>query len=224
MRDPLIKNWLNDLIQIEDVQVEWDRPAYSGPDPLVGRPQVVVSPAAGWRITYHGALAHRGSVHAFRAMLARQRGFVHPVYVGPYDLLNGPVRRANATSPVTSTFSDGTIFSDGTYWATPIFDCILSASASEGDVEISVTNSVYAPLKAGDYFELDGRLHLVESIDESGIWSVWPPLRADYASATVLEITDPRMKAYLDINDSQALRLQHGHWGSLSLTFVEAGW
>jgi hypothetical protein len=156
-------------------------------------------------------------------MLSKHHGRAQPIYVGPYDYLNGPVRRAGAVSPITSPFSDLTIFADGMRWEASIYDCALSAAAALGDSQIEVTNSVVAPLSAGDYFEIDVRLHVVEEIN-GDIWTIWPSLRADYGSGTVLEIADPRMKAYLDISSAAALRLQYGHWGEMTLEFVEAGW
>jgi len=159
-----------------------------------------------------------------RALMAKIDGRKQPIYVGPYDYAYGPVERAAATNPITSTFSDSTIFSDGTRWETSIYDCSLSAAASEGATEISVTNSATAPLSAGDYFEIDGRLHVIESIVGT-TWAIWPQLRADYASGTVLEIADPRMKAYLDTKDAAAAtQMQYGRWGEATLEFVEAGW
>jgi hypothetical protein len=223
MRNPKIRRWPNDLIIIQDVEVAFERPAFEGPQPLIGRPQVVTSPAAGWRITYHGALAHRGNVQAFRAMLARHRGRALPIYVSPYDYLNGPVRRAGIRGTTRFGFVGGYQFTGGHSFLASIQDCTLVSAASEGDTEIRVNNSTMAPLSAGDYFELNERLHLVEDIIGSK-WKTWPPLRADYAGGTVLQIRDPRMRAYLDISDSQALRLQYGHWGQLSLSFIEAGW
>lgn len=223
MRDPLVPLWPKGVISIQDVEVQFERPAFSGPDPLVGRPQVVVSPAAGWRITYHGALAHRGNVQTFRAVLAKHHGRAQPIYVSPYDGLNGPVQRAAATSPILYTFTGGYIFSTGYRFASSIQDCVLDDDAAIGATEILVANSAIAPLSPGDYFELDGRLHVIEDIVGT-TWSIWPGLRADYASGTVLEIADPRMKAYLDLSSAPALRLQYGHWGQASLSFVEAGW
>ncbi|PPD10287.1 MAG: hypothetical protein CTY36_00400 [Methylocystis sp.] len=224
MRDPLVSKWPETTIPVRHVTPVKERAVSSGPQPLVGRPQTVVSPAAGWRLIYTGVLVRPLNVHALRALMAKIEGRSQPIYVGPYDYVYGPVKRAGAVSPVTSTFSDATIFSDGTRWETSIYDCTLAADAAQGAVEISVTNSATAPLRAGDYFELDGRLHVIESIIGT-TWAIWPGLRADYAGGTVLEIADPRMKAYLETKDAAAAtQMQYGRWGETTLEFVEAGW
>ncbi|MGD9545045.1 MAG: hypothetical protein AB7F41_14595 [Methylocystis sp.] len=224
MRDPLVSLWPEGVIPVRHVTPVKERAVSDGPQPLVGRPQSVVSPAAGWRLIYTGVLVRDFNVHALRALLAKIEGRAQPIYVGPYDYAYGPVKRAGATNPITSTFSDGTIFSDGTRWETSIYDCTLAADAAQGATQISVTNSVTAPLKGGDYFELDGRLHVIEEI-VGGMWTIWPDLRADHASGTVLEIADPRMKAYLETKDAAAAaQMQYGRWGEITLDFVEAGW
>ncbi len=223
MRDPTIYKWPNNIITIDDIEIEMERPASSGPKPLIGRPQVAVSPAGGWRLTYHGALAHRGNIQAFRAMLAQHRGRARPIYVGPYDYANDSVALAGGSRTALYTFVGGYTFLGGYYFEASITDCTLAADASMGATEIEVTNSVLAPLIAGQYFEINGRLHIVEQII-GNVWTIWPGLRADYASGTWLEISDPRMEAYLDLEETQAMRYQVGPWGEVSLPFIEAGW
>jgi hypothetical protein len=224
MRDPLVARWPESVVPVRHVTVIKERAALSGPSPLVGRGQTVVSPAGGWRVIYTGVLARPESLATLRALMAKIEGRSQPIYVGPYDYANGPVKRAGATSPIFYTFTGGYIFSTGYRFASSIKDCALAAAASIGATEIEVANSVMAPLEPGDYFELDGRLHVVEDI-VGDLWTIWPPLRADYASGTVLEIADPRMKAYLETKDAAAAtQMQYGRWGETTLEFVEAGW
>jgi hypothetical protein len=224
MRDPLIAKWPESVIPVRHVTVIKERVALSGPSPLVGRGQTVVSPAGGWRLIYTGVLARPESLSTLRALMAKIEGRSQPIYVGPYDYANGPVKRAGATSPIFYTFTGGYIFSTGYRFASSIQDCALAAAASLGATEIVVTNSATAPLQAGNYFELDGRLHVVEDIVGDN-WSIWPGLRADYASGAALEISDPRMKAYLDTEGAAAAtQMQYGRWGEMTLEFVEAGW
>lgn len=224
MRDPLIKLWPVGTIPVRHVTVEMERPVFTGPAPIAGRPQMVVSSAGGWRITYVGALARNNNLRSFRAMLARHRGRAAPIYVGPYDYPNGPVIRNGAVSPIITRFTDLTFFSDGATFTNSIADCILSAAAAKGATQISITNSATAPIAAGDYFELDGRLHIIEELT-GGVATIWPELRANYAGGTALEIEDPRMLAFLDIDgDTQAMQLQYGRWGEATLPFIEAGW
>lgn len=114
--------------------------------------------------------------------------------------------------PTTARFSQSTA------------DCILAANAKRGDVTLTVTNSTVSPVAAGDYFEIDGRLHLVRAIDGAS-WKIWPSLRKNAASGTVLEIDDPRLLAYL-VTDSNALTLnqQFGRVSRVNVDFIEANW
>jgi hypothetical protein len=224
MRDPLVAKWPRGVLSPRNIVTQIDRPQYSGPPPLVGRPQVVVSPAAGWRITYESVPFNAGNRAAFFPMLDRIGSFAEPIYIGPYDFANGPVERAEAVSPILYTFTGGYVFSTGYRFAASIQDCVLSADAPIGAIEISVSNSVMAPLSPTDYFEIDGRLHRIVDINGT-TWKIWPPLRTDYASGAMLEISDPRMKAYLT-PESQALAQRNimGRYGDVTLEFVEAGW
>lgn len=224
MRDPLVAKWPRGVLSPRNIVTQIDRPQYSGPPPLVGRPQVAVSPAAGWRIVYEGVPFNASNRSAFFSLLDRIGAFAEPIYVGPYDFANGPVARAGAVSPIFYTFSGGYIFSTGYRFASSIQDCVLPNGAAAGAIEIEVTNSIFAPLSVGDYFEIDGRLHRIVNIRNT-IWTIWPPTRSAYANETALEIADPRMKSYL-APESQALasRLIMGIYGDATLEFVEAGW
>ena len=81
-----------------------------------------------------------------------------------------------------------------------------------------------APVEAGDYIELNGRLHMVNAIDGSN-WNVWPPLRASYPAGTLIEIDDPRLLAYLTTDSRAALMTTDSRVLSrMNLDFIEANW
>jgi hypothetical protein len=223
MRDPTIIKWPRGQINPRNIVPQIDLPSWSGPSPLVGRPQVVVSPAAGWRLTYEGVPFNKNNRSSYFPILDRIAGFAEPIYVGPYDYASDAVARAGVARTSLYTFVGPYLFTGGYYFEASITDCTLAAAASMGATEISVTNSATAPLQPGDYFEIDGRLHRIVSIYLT-TWKIWPGLRADYASGTWLEISDPRMKAYLT-PESQALasRMIMGRYGDATLEFVEAG-
>jgi len=222
MRDPLVVKWPLKTIPLRHVSVIKARPVTRGPQPIAGRPQTVVSSAGGWRIVYAGCLAHSMNVLAFRALLATIEGRAQPIYVGPYDHANGPVRRSAAVSPIYYRFTSGAIFTSGYRFVSSLSDCTLAADAAKGATEITITNSTQAPIAAGDYFEINGRLHVIEELVGSAA-RIWPPLRAAYASGTKIEIDDPRMIAYLETNEVGP-QMQYGHWGEVDLAFEEANW
>lgn len=103
-------------------------------------------------------------------------------------------------------------------------DCFLILPANRGNTTITVNNSVIAPVEAGDYIELNGRLHMVNAIDGSN-WNVWPPLRASYPAGTLIEIDDPRLLAYLTTDSRAALMSTDSRALSrMNLDFIEANW
>ncbi|MBM3552161.1 MAG: hypothetical protein FJX45_10415 [Alphaproteobacteria bacterium] len=222
MRDPLIAVWPIKTIPVRHITPVKGRPVTRGPQPIAGRPQTVVSSAGGWRLVYTGCLARKSNILAFRALLALIEGRAEPIYVGPYDYANGPVRRAGATSPIYHTFTNGKIFSSGYRFVSSLSDCTLAAGAAKGATEIVITNSQQAPLQAGDYIELSGRLHVIESLIVD-LARIWPPLRAAHAAGTKIEIDDPRMLAYLEEKEA-GLQMQFGRWGEIDLSFEEANW
>lgn len=222
MRDPLILKWPRGIIPVRHPRPFKVRAVTEGPQPLAGRPQTVMSSAGGWRIIYSGCIASESNIRVFRALLARIEGRAAPIYVGPYDYANSPVRRANAISPIFYTFTGGAIFTSGYRFESSISDCVLAADAARDATQITITNSAQAPVDTGDYIELDGRLHVIEELVGSAA-TIWPPLRASYPSGTKIEIDDPRMLAYLQSKEADP-QLQYGRYGETDLTFEEANW
>lgn len=220
-RDPLITLWPQNVIPVRHVTPKRERSVVMGPAPVSGAPQRVVSPSAGWILTYSGVLARDANISALRALLAKVEGRAQPIYVGPYDYAYGPPRRASVSPTTLYTFAGPYLFTGGYYFESSISDCTLAADASEGATEISITNSVTAPIRAGDYFELAGRLHILEELSGTAA-KIWPALRANYSSGQKVEISDPRMVAYLDGDAS--IQMQYGRWGETTLEFVEAPW
>lgn len=187
-------------------------------------PQMVVSSDGRWRLVYHEVRVRETNIAEFRSLIGYLAGRLQPVYVGPMNDIYRPAKRAGVTTPILRNFSDTFAFTDSTQFSETIANCTLSAAAKAGGNQISVTNSSTAPLAAGDYFELRGRLHLVEDISGT-TWTIWPKLRADYASGAKLEIDQPMMLARLDPK-SQALatRLDLAWTGLTTFEFVEEPW
>lgn len=216
MRDPTIPVW-PDEFRPRQITTTIDRPIFKGPKPLDGREQVVAASAGGWAISYEGVPVYGPWRHpAFRPLWLKIAALGKPVYVRP-DFLSSP-------TPAATKFSDATTFSDLTSFAQSTGDCVLAAAAARGARTITVTNSVASPVTIGSYFELDGRAHLVQDIDGTK-WTIWPSLRADYASGTVLEIDDPRVVAYLTPDSrGMAMTMDARQVTFMNLDFVEASW
>lgn len=215
-RDLSIPLW-PDSFRPQQMSATIDRPLLKGPKPLDGREQVVASSAGGWMISYDGVPVYGALYQAWRGLWVTIAAQGKPVYVSPSLIDNG-------TAPALTVFSDSTTFSDGTSFAQSTSDCSLASAASQGATTISVTNSSARPRVVGDWFELNGRAHVIQAISGSS-WTIWPPLRANYASGTVLEIDDPRVLAYLtpdgrgNVMNTDARKLT-----LVSLQFIEAGW
>jgi hypothetical protein len=217
MRDLTVTVWPDSLFRPAGSSATIDRPLFKGPKPLSGREQVVASDGGGWLISYSEIPIYGSNFSTWRALWLKIAAMGLPVYVAP-DLITA------VPAATSSTFSDLESFSDGEDFAQSTSDCVLAAAAVQGTRTISVTNSSARPRSAGDWFELDGRAHIIQEIN-STVWTVWPSLRADYASGTVLEIDDPRVKVYLT-PDSKGNTLTHDvrQVAMMSLDFVEAGW
>lgn len=223
MRDPTIKFWPA-VLAPQAVTPGIDSAAREGAPAIDTAPQLVMSGFGRWRLTYHNVRLRESNIRTGRALLSYLAGRLQPIYVGPMNWAFRPAKRANVNSPSLYTFTAKT-FVDGRKFERRLTNCTLAAAANFGATQIKVTNSVTAPVSAGDYFELNGRLHLVEDVYGNGDWKIWPPLRDSYAASTVLEIDDPRMLARLDPR-SQALaaELQLAWTGFATFDFLEERW
>ncbi|UOF79276.1 distal tail protein [Caudoviricetes sp.] len=253
MRDPSIALWPDNLAPM-NMTATIDRPVFKGPKPLDGREQVVSSSAGGWLISYEGIPVYGDKFRQFRSIWTAIGAFSKPIYVKPEFSPNMLAKRNNISAQASNFDQIGTlenmlywgskeilwgagepifwgtsgsgssVFLDGAWFTQSTGDCYLLSAAARGDVTISVFNSAISSVEAGDYFEINGRLHLVQGIDGNA-WSIWPPLRSAYDAGTQLEIDDPRMVAYL-VTDSRALSqsVEFGRISRVSVDFIEANW
>jgi hypothetical protein len=236
LRDPKVKKWPKALSP-NRVRAVIDRPALTGAPVLRGRPQTVVSSAGGWRFSY-GEVAFTGRRYLqFRALLAHLKGGLNPVYISPYDYEHAPYVLAGLTRPETNEFTDFSGFTDtsgpgGSGWQFRNSSDNIALSddcAAESTRLIAFYYSGTPALHAGDYFELGGRLHLLEETRDLGggdvEWKFWPPTRQAYVTADKIEIDDPRCLCYLDpAADGADPDVQFGQLGYGNFEFVEARW
>jgi hypothetical protein len=253
MRDPTIALWPDNLAPM-NMTATIDRPVFKGPKPLDGREQVVSSSAGGWLISYEGIPVYGDKFRQFRSIWTAIGAFARPIYVKPEFSPNMLAKRNGISPDVAyfdqtgqlknmlywganellwgtseplfwgNDATDWSEFQDGATFTQSTGDCYLLTAAARGDVLISVENSTASSVEAGDYFEINGRLHVVHGID-GDTWSIWPPLRSAYDAGTQLEIDDPRMVAYL-VTDSRALSqsVEFGRISRVSVDFIEANW
>lgn len=195
-----------------------DRPLFKGPKPLAGREQVVAVDSGGWQISYEDIPVYRTGVtqtnnlSLFKAHFAYFYGYGNPTYVrvdyGPFTIANRLKLSSNPTS-----FK-------------------LSRAHAKRDTTLYFTNPPTTPLIAGDYIEIDGRIHTLATApvttgganNENSV-TVWPPLRAAYASNLEIEVYDPRVLCYI-ATDSRggSVTTSMGTFISYSVDFIEASW
>lgn len=211
-----------------NITVTMDRPVFTGPKPLAGREQVVSHSSGGWKISYEDIPIHVGS-SGYNYDPASQ---VAPFKTVKQIMLLMAYDQSWIISPIIGPLSIKNRYNLGTTNPT---DCFLTRDHTRGDTTIYFANSTIAPLKNGDYFELNGRLHIVlyTGIGTGNIVSskneltsqIWPPLRSNYSANQLLEIADPRCTCYADVNSrANSLTMQMGMNGSWNIDFTEASW
>jgi hypothetical protein len=154
------------------------------------------------------------AVKVFRSLAALLEGGANQIRVPVFDAARAPWAY-NGNTPITAvsdvTFSDGSLFADGTGFYTQPITIDLSADAALRDIEIAVTVSQAGTIMGGEYFSLGDNLHVVKQVldvdDTAQTWRVWPPLRQAWASGTQLNFARPVCKMRLAQEDSADLSI-----------------
>lgn len=204
-----------DLLMPQSVTVQMDRPLFKGPKPLAGREQVVAVDSGGWNVSYENiTLAGSTRFLTYRSLWIEIAANGLPVYVKPDFGAHTYAKRNNLTVGTTPAIT-------------------MSAAANRNATTISATNNATYPLQAGDYFELNGRLHIIKSYVGSTI-TFWPPLRGFYSggvfqtstpTGTALETYDPRCLMYATVDSrANAMTLSQSGVSQVSIDFIEASW
>lgn len=208
-RDPAYNFFAGDAVAPRSITVTMDRPYWKGPKPLVGREQIVTSSAGGWKFRYNNIPIYGQSGRVFQA------------YMGAYALY-GPLCYISPAMGKNMLVNHKTM--------TGISYKLAQAGAS-GDASIRVTRtgSTDATLMGGEYFEINGRLHLCVNAtvysSTAETWLIWPPLRGAYAVNTALEINDPRCLVSV-VTDENAFSATYdlGVIAFVNVDFIEASW
>lgn len=208
-RDPAYGLFANDVVAPRSITVTMDRPYWKGPKPLVGREQIVTSSAGGWKFRYNNIPIYGQNGRIFQSYMA---GYA---ISGPLCYLRPVLGKSMLVKHKTMT---GVSYK-------------LALAGVVGDVNIRVTRtgSTDATLMGGEYFEINGRVHLcynsVVYSTTAETWSIWPPLRGAYALNTALEINDPRCLVSV-VTDENAFSATYelGNIAFANVDFIEASW
>lgn len=207
--------WPRDLLIPKRVDFWPETASRSGGRSLLGTETLVVSPSVRWRasMSFEFSTRQTDKVLTWRAIRGRLYGRARPLLISPFDILT-PSRLEEQPTTESSEFSDGSTFSDGTRFRQPSKTAALLSSASLFDTMVVMTPlGDWEPL-AGQYFGTEpGRMHQINALwATSGGWSceIIPPLRAGYASGTVLDFetmtcrmrlaADDAMKSAIDVS------------------------
>ena len=211
--------------------------AMQGPQPLVGAPRTIVSGAGRWTLQLNGiplfSNAAQDKLGIFRALFAGRLQVGLPIYLPFLDWKRGPVTRAACpTAHARSPFSDASVFSDATLFASGYSDCALGASALREATALTVdVANVPATPQPGDFFTIGERAYLITASSADGSvanrwhWTIAPGLREAASSSTNVEIRNPFCRMTLSVQDRKATILRDlGIVGRATLTFVEDNW
>lgn len=231
--DPSIPHWPRCLMP-RAVEIGLNAPVLSGPQPLSGRPQTVMSDMGAWRIRLGGVrLTDRSfGIHQFRALFFGRLALGLPVYMPFWDWRRGPQMRAGGFAPVLTTTHDDTApHSDGGLYQQSGLAIGLAQAAALRATDIIIATADLAALIAGDYISIEERGHMVVAVREDDLdpslthLTIVPPLREALAVGAQIEYADPVVRVVLDPADrTNGLALDLLMIGAHDLTFHEANW
>ena len=233
-RDPSVPVWPR---QLAPQSISWGltRPIITGPQPLSGAPQTVMSDMGRWRVTLSNILLHDSGnrVRLFRAILFGILAQGGAVYVPFYDWQRGPRARVGfALLPSTVPFSDASFFSDAASFEPNLPDMVVAVAASARAMSIVVGSGRDPFPVAGEFFGLGERAHMVTAsfpdTPNAGQTTLQfqPPLRRAAAVGDLIETVDPRCRMQLDPKQVETLVMigTRGLRGNVTLDFYESNW
>jgi len=241
--DPAIPFWPRALAPQSIGSPSLVKPLIEGPHPISGTAQVAISDAGFWQfqlqdIPVYDAtsggipVAAGNKLLLWRALYHGTLAMGRPVYMRLFDWSRSP--RARAGLPLfgpVSSFSDGSILSDGTSFQQGAGDVVIAANAAYRASSIVVDVQSAAVPVAGDFFSAGDRLHVIhaaipdDSIAGRWTWSIAPGLRYAVTVGDVVEVADPICKMVISPRDrSKVETMEYGRVGRPTLTFFEANW
>lgn len=241
MLDPAIPIWPRALIAPR-IGFGAHAPTMSGPQPLDGAAQSVISSIGHWRMRLTN-IPLRDAARGVAGGLDRRRLFDalfyghlavgRPVYLPPFDCRRGP--RNRAALPLVGPdvpHSDDALFSDDTPYTQDVtLDVAIGVAAPAGAsvVYVDAVTGGVVPI-AGDFIGLDDRFYKVTGAWEDRVvnrWrlALWPRLRYAQTPGARVELAQPVCKMVLDPADRQSMiEIDLDRDGAVTLNFIEANW
>lgn len=199
----------------------------TGPRTLTGRSNVNAVDAGYWTARLALATLPEGAaIRAARAFRAKLQGGAHQALVPVTDSGQAPWPTPGVTSQAVSDFTDDTQFSDGAGFFEPLIRIALSADAALRAARVSVTVTAAGTISGGEYFSVDGRLHVIRDVvsvsGSAQTWDIWPPLRGPLSSGRDLNFDRP--VCLMRLTEEAAFDLPIGPYyfhGAAELAFEE---
>lgn len=201
----------------------------SGGRSLAGTEQVVVGSGGYWMASLTIPVHRDEQVLAARALLAGLDGRAGTLLAGPHDgrRANWPVDRyGRRITPrrVRRPQLDGTSCADAPDLVPSLILATLAAPAALRATNAEITVHRGSSLRAGQYFGIGDRLHLITAVTaidgDANSVTFRPPLRAAALANAQVDIVAPRTSMRL-ASDDTGLALDLLRFGTLQLDLVE---
>lgn len=192
----------------KSVTVTMDRVFFRGPKPLAGREQIIIDPSAGWKFKYNNIPLWGSNLRLYNAYMALYASGSPFVYVRPEF---GKYKLINRLGSINTTYR-------------------FATAVSKGALSCAIARTGTNILGAGDYFEINGRLHVIRSLGLNtstnvDTWNFWPALRGSYAINSPIEIADPVCLVTIQPDSSAwEITTDNGIIAYQNVDFIEADW
>lgn len=212
-----------------DIAFHLENVSRSGGVATNGQERVVASDAGRWKARLiQCPVMTDDQILAFRGWLFGMQGRAGTCLVPVF----GEERRANwprdelgrVVSPETARRNrlDGTQFADPAEPAQTQISARLRTAAPRRATTLQIELLQGSPIRPGQYFSFNGRLHVITAALGGEAYAIRPPLREAAGQGWFLNLSAPVCEMRLASDDSGELELQLGRWGFVDLEFVEA--
>ncbi|PZR85279.1 MAG: hypothetical protein DI537_31220 [Stutzerimonas stutzeri] len=168
---------------------------------------------------------------AARAFFTGLDGRAGVFEAGPLDLRRVPWQvdqYGRKISPKTARRPqlDGTVFADPPLLVQSLVTAVAGVNVGLGSTNFAITVIKGSPPKAGNYFEVGGRLYMITqaygTADQTTTVAIRPPLRTAVFAGYPVALVSPRGPFRLASDDLGGLDLDLGRFATLQLELVEA--
>lgn len=215
--------------------IDWwlDTPTRSGGQSILGNERIVATPAARWRATMTfriwGMPGDPKRMLFWRAFSASMGGRAGSVTIGPFDKLTPAILEGISAVPISLSFDDGSIFSDGSTFTEPPsgtgpITLALAAAVGANSIRAMIGGAVQP--QAGQYFGLGGtEMHMIaaatNNLDDTFTLTIAPPIRAAWSAGAVLDFDTPRATMRLAADDTARQKITIGGVADVTLELIE---